>query len=68
MTYRFNKLKRKVRAPQGYSAREYLAGATLGIVPQKINRHNMARVKRCGKGTPVLLVTMNAGKPHWEQD
>jgi len=44
------------------------AGATLGIVPQKINRHNMARVKRCGKSTPVLLVTMNAGKPHWEQD
>jgi hypothetical protein len=37
-------------------------------VPQKINRHNMARVKRCGKSTPVLLVTMNAGKPHWEQD
>jgi len=29
-------------------------------VPQKINRHNMARVKRCGKSTPVLLVTMNA--------
>jgi len=25
-------------------------------------------VKRCGKSTPVLLVTMNAGKPHWEQD
>jgi len=23
----------------------------------------MARVKRCGKSTPVLLVTMNAGKP-----
>jgi len=28
----------------------------------------MARVKRCGKSTPVLLVTVNAGKPHWEQD
>jgi len=28
----------------------------------------MARVKRCGKSAPVLLVTMNAGKPHWEQD
>jgi hypothetical protein len=37
-------------------------------VPQKIYRHNMARVKRCGKSAPVLLVTMNAGKPHWEQD
>ena len=61
-------LKRKVRILQRNSAREHRAGATLGIVPQKIYRLNKARVKRCGKSTPVLLVTMNAGKPHWEQD
>jgi len=37
-------------------------GATLGIVPQKINRLIKARVKRCGKSTPALLVTMSAWK------
>jgi len=35
---------------------------TLGIVPQKINRLIKARVKRCGKSTPALLVTMSAWK------
>ena len=37
-------------------------GQTLGIVPQKINRLIEARVKRCGKSTPALLVTMSARK------
>jgi len=31
-------------------------------VPQKINRLIKARVKRCGKSTPALLVTMSAWK------
>jgi len=35
---------------------------TPGIVPQKINRLVKARVKRCGKSTPALLVTMSAWK------
>jgi len=35
---------------------------TPGIVPQKINRLIKARVKRCGKSTPALLVTMSAWK------
>jgi len=39
-----------------------LAGATLGIVPQKINRLIKARVKRCGKSTPAMLVTTSAWK------
>jgi len=39
-----------------------LAGATLGIVPQKINRLIKARVKRCGKSTPAMLVTASAWK------
>jgi len=39
-----------------------LAGETLGIVPQKINRLIKARVKRCGKSTPATLVTASAWK------
>jgi len=39
-----------------------LAGETLGIVPQKINRLIKARVKRCGKSTPATLVTASARK------
>jgi len=39
-----------------------LAGETLGIVPQKINRLIKARVKRCGKSTPAMLVTVSAWK------
>jgi len=35
---------------------------TPGIVPQKINRLIKARVKRCGKSTPALLVTIGAWK------
>jgi len=35
---------------------------TPGIVPQKINRHIKARVKRCGKSTPAILVTIGAWK------
>ena len=31
-------------------------------MPQKINRHVMARVKRCGKSTPATLVTISAWK------
>ena len=31
-------------------------------MPQKINRLIKARVKRCGKSTPALLVTMSAWK------
>jgi len=31
-------------------------------VPQKIYRLIKARVKRCGKSTPVFLVTKNAWK------
>tara|TARA_B100000683_G_scaffold50812_1_gene48258 strand:+ start:1584 stop:1745 length:162 start_codon:yes stop_codon:yes gene_type:complete len=31
-------------------------------VPQKINRLNEARVKRCGKSTPAILVTISAWK------
>jgi len=31
-------------------------------VPQKINRLNKARVKRCGKSTPAILVTISAWK------
>jgi len=31
-------------------------------VPQKINRLNEARVKRCGKSTPANLVTNSAWK------
>jgi len=31
-------------------------------VPQKINRLIKARVKRCGKSTPALLVTISAWK------
>ena len=34
----------------------------LGTVPQKINRLNEARVKRCGKSTPAELVTTSAWK------
>jgi len=35
---------------------------TLGIVPQRIDRHIEARVKRCGKSTPAELVTDSAWK------
>ena len=31
-------------------------------MPQKINRLNEARVKRCGKSTPAILVTVSAWK------
>jgi len=31
-------------------------------VPQKINRLIKARVKRCGKSTPAILVTIGAWK------
>jgi len=31
-------------------------------VPQKTNRLNKARVKRCGKSTPAKLVTISAWK------
>jgi len=35
---------------------------TPGTVPQKINRHIKARVKRCGKSAPAILVTISAWK------
>jgi len=35
---------------------------TPGTVPQKINRRIKARVKRCGKSTPAILVTIGAWK------
>ena len=31
-------------------------------MPQKINRRIEARVKRCGKSTPAILVTISAWK------
>jgi len=37
-------------------------------VPQKIYRLIKARVKRCGKSTPVFWRQKTHGKPHREQD